>query len=41
MQPKPDSKSVTPLVPPAQAAELERQISAHTDAYFKKTKEIV
>lgn len=41
MQPKPDSKSVTPLVPPAQAAELERQIAAHTDAYFKKTKEIV
>jgi nicotinate phosphoribosyltransferase len=38
MQPKPD---VTPLVPPAQAAELERQIAAHTDTYFKKTKEIV
>ncbi|MFN4309051.1 MAG: nicotinate phosphoribosyltransferase [Ferrovibrio sp.] len=42
MQPKPENgKSVTPLVPPAQAAELERQIAAHTDAYFKKTKEIV
>ena len=38
MQPKPD---VTKLVPPAQAAELERQIAAHTDTYFKKTKEIV
>lgn len=42
MQPKPENgKSVTPLVPPAQAAELERQIAAHTDAYFRKTKEIV
>ncbi|WP_300296247.1 nicotinate phosphoribosyltransferase [Ferrovibrio sp.] len=41
MSPKPDSKTVTQLVPPAQAAELERQIAAHTDAYFKKTKEIV
>jgi nicotinate phosphoribosyltransferase len=42
MQPKPENgKSVTPLVPPAQAAELERQIATHTDTYFKKTKEIV
>lgn len=42
MQPKPENgKSVTQLVPPAQAAELERQIAAHTDAYFRKTKEIV
>lgn len=46
MQPKPDAKpedgkTVTQLVPPAQAAELERQIAAHTDTYFKKTKEIV
>lgn len=45
MQRKPDGKStepaVTKLVPPAQAAELERQIAAHTDTYFKKTKEIV
>lgn len=32
---------VTKLVPPAQAAELERQVAAHTDTYFKKTKEIV
>jgi nicotinate phosphoribosyltransferase len=44
---KPDAKAadmpkgVTPLVPPVQAAELERQIAAHTDTYFKKTKEIV
>jgi nicotinate phosphoribosyltransferase len=44
---KPDQKpampatGVTPLVPPVQAAELERQIAAHTDTYFKKTKEIV
>ncbi len=29
------------MMPPAQAAELERQIAANTDAYFKKTKEIV
>lgn len=32
---------VTKLVPPAQAAELERQVAAYTDTYFKKTKEIV
>ncbi|MFN3401720.1 MAG: nicotinate phosphoribosyltransferase, partial [Ferrovibrio sp.] len=32
---------MTQLVPPAQAAELERQIAAHTDAYFKRTKAIV
>jgi nicotinate phosphoribosyltransferase len=47
MQRKPETKSsvagpdVTKLVPPAQAAELERQIASHTDAYFKRTKEIV
>ena len=42
MSPKPDKPSpVTQLVSPAQAAELERQIAAHTDTYFKKTKEIV
>lgn len=42
MQRKPDVPAgVTPLVPPAQAAELERHIAAHTDTYFKKTKEIV
>ena len=40
---KPDVKTsgVTQLVSPVQAAELERQIAAHTDTYFKKTKEIV
>src|SRR3546814_11845668 len=32
---------VTQLVPPAQAAELERQVAANTDAYFRKTKAIV
>src|SRR3546814_7913146 len=32
---------VTHLVPPAQAAELERQVAANTDAYFRKTKAIV
>lgn len=38
MQPKPE---IAKLVSPGQAAELERQIAAHTDTYFKKTKEIV
>jgi Nicotinic acid phosphoribosyltransferase len=38
MQRKPE---IRPMMPPAQAAELERQIAANTDAYFKKTKEIV
>jgi len=39
MQPKPTD--VTPFVGPALAAELERDIAARTDTYFKKTKEVV
>ncbi len=39
MQPKPSD--VTPFVGPALAAELERDIAARTDAYFRKTKEVV
>ncbi len=39
MQPKPTD--VTAFVSPAQAAELERDIAARTDVYFKKTKSVV
>lgn len=39
MQPKPTD--VTAFVSPAQAVELERDIAARTDVYFKKTKSVV
>ena len=39
MQPKPSD--ITPFVGPALAAELERDIESRTDAYFRKTKEVV
>jgi len=39
MQPKPTDVAL--LVPPAQAAELERDIAQRTDTYFRKTKAVV